>query len=123
MTDKSEVPWYEQDEMWEVAASVMFDEACFARTPGEVDGLTSLLDIQPDDRILDLGCGVGRHTLEFARRGHKVVGVDRTKSYLERAKASAANENLDIEFVLEDMRSFRREASFDITLSMFTSFG
>jgi SAM-dependent methyltransferase len=123
LTDKSKVPWYENDEMWEVAAAVMFDEACFARAPVEVDSLTSLLDIQPDERILDLGCGVGRHSLEFARRGHKVVGVDRTKSYLERAKASAADENLDIEFVLEDMRSFRRESSFDITLSMFTSFG
>ncbi|MFW9943972.1 MAG: class I SAM-dependent methyltransferase [Candidatus Sifarchaeia archaeon] len=123
MTDKSEVPWYEQDEMWELAASIMFDEESIKRAVVQVDSLTSLLKIQPDDRILDLGCGVGRHSLEFARRGHKVVGVDRTRSYLERARASAADENLDVEFVLEDMRSFRREASFDVTLSMFTSFG
>ncbi|MFX0046000.1 MAG: class I SAM-dependent methyltransferase [Candidatus Hermodarchaeota archaeon] len=123
MTDKSKTPWHEDDEMWAVAAPLMFDEARLAQAPREVDSLTSLLAIQPDDRILDLCCGVGRHSLEFARRGHKVVGVDRTEPYLERAKASAANENLDIEFVLEDMRSFRRESTFDVTLSMFTSFG
>ena len=123
LTDDSETPWHENDEMWELASSAMFDEAKFAQAIEEVDGLTSLLDIQPEEEILDLGCGIGRHSLEFARRGYKVVGVDRTKSFLKRAKASAADENLEIEFVLEDMRSFRRESAFDVTLSMFTSFG
>jgi SAM-dependent methyltransferase len=123
LTDKSETPWYENDEMWKLAEPVMFDETSFTRALGEVDSLISLLEIQPDERILDLGCGVGRHSLEFARRGHEVVGVDRTKCYLERAEERAASENLDIEFVLEDMRLFRRENSFDITLSMLTAFG
>ncbi len=123
MTEKSEAPWYENDEMWELVGPLMFDEASIARALGEVEGLISLLEIRPDKRILDLGCGVGRHSLEFARRGHSIVGVDRTKCYLEIAKTHAASENLDIEFVLQDMRAFRRESSFDIALSMQTSFG
>jgi SAM-dependent methyltransferase len=42
--------------------------------------------------------------------------------YLERAKKSAKDEKLNIEFVLDDMRTFYRKKSFDIILSMFTSF-
>jgi SAM-dependent methyltransferase len=123
LTDKSEAPWYENDEMWEKMELVMFTESRIAQTPEEVDSLISLLEIQPDEEILDLGCGIGRHSLEFTRRGYGIVGVDRTRIYLERARASAANEELELEFVLEDMRSFRRENSFDIVLSMYTSFG
>jgi SAM-dependent methyltransferase len=50
------------------------------------------------------------------------VGVDRTKLYLEKAKRSATEEKLDIEFVEDDMRTFYRKNSFDVVLSMFTSF-
>ncbi|MFQ5831277.1 MAG: class I SAM-dependent methyltransferase [Candidatus Thorarchaeota archaeon] len=123
LTEKSELPWYEDDEMWEIMEPVMFTESRIAQTPEEVDNLVSLLKIQPNEVILDLGCGIGRHSLEFARRGYKIVGVDRTKIYLERARASAAKEELELEFVLEDMLSFLRENSFDIVLSMYTSFG
>ncbi|MHA2027303.1 MAG: class I SAM-dependent methyltransferase, partial [Candidatus Thorarchaeota archaeon] len=97
-------------------------EARIAHTVNEVDSIKSLSKIQQDESILDLCCGIGRHSLEFARRGHRVVGVDRTKLYLEKAKRSATEEKLDIEFVEDDMRTFYRKNSFDVVLSMFTSF-
>jgi SAM-dependent methyltransferase len=122
MSDDKQVEWYEDDKMWEIMEPVLFTEARIANTSNEVDSIKSLCKIQPDDAILDLCCGVGRHTLEFARRGHKVVGVDRTKLYLERAKKAAKDEKLNIEFVLDDMRTFYRKKSFDVVLSMFTSF-
>jgi SAM-dependent methyltransferase len=117
-----EVPWYENDKLWEIMEPVLFTEARIAHTVPEVDAIKSLCKIQQDESVLDLCCGIGRHSLEFARRGHSVVGVDRTKLYLERAKKSAGEENLDIEFVEDDMRTFYRKSSFDIVLSMFTSF-
>lgn len=122
MSEDNEVPWYENDKLWEIMEPVLFTDARIAHSESEVDSLKSLCKIQQDESILDLCCGIGRHSLEFARRGHRVVGVDRTKLYLERAKRSASEENLDIEFVEDDMRTFYRKKSFDVVLSMFTSF-
>ncbi len=122
MSEDNDVPWYENDKLWEIMEPVLFTEARIAHTVSEVDSIKSLCKVQQDESVLDLCCGIGRHSLEFARRGHNVVGVDRTKLYLERAKKSAAEENLDIEFVEDDMRTFYRKSSFDVVLSMFTSF-
>ena len=122
MSDEDLVPWFEDDTLWKIMEPVMFTEARITHTPIEVDSIKSLCKIQQEDAILDLCCGVGRHSLELARRGHKVVGVDRTRLYLERAVTNTKKENLDIEFVLDDMRTFYRKNSFDVILSMFTSF-
>ncbi len=116
------VDWFDDDVLWKIMEPVMFTEARIAHTPAEVDSIKSLGKIQHEDAILDLCCGVGRHSLELARRGHKVVGVDRTKLYLERAVMNAKKEKLDIEFIQDDMRTFYRKNSFDVVLSMFTSF-
>lgn len=116
------VDWFDDDLLWKIMEPVMFTEARIAHTPAEVDSIKSLCKIQQEDAILDLCCGVGRHSLELARRGHKVVGVDRTKLYLERAVLNAKKEKLDIEFIQDDMRTFYRKNSFDVVLSMFTSF-
>jgi len=122
MSDESSIPWYEDDKLWEIMEDVLFTEARIAFTLNEVDSIISLCKIASDEVVLDLCCGVGRHSLEFARRGYKVVGVDRTKRYLDKAIQSAKEENLPVEFVLEDMRTFYRKNAFDVVLSMFTSF-
>jgi SAM-dependent methyltransferase len=46
-----------------------------------------LLAIEPGDRLLDLGCGAGRHAFEAARRGAKVVAVDTSRSELDQVTA------------------------------------
>jgi SAM-dependent methyltransferase len=51
------------------------------------------------------------------------VGVDITESYLETARDDAAYENLEIEFVRSDVRSFRRNEAFDLALNLYISFG
>jgi SAM-dependent methyltransferase len=122
MSEKASTNWFEDDELWEIMEPVMFTEARIAFTTNEVDAIKSLCHVTPHESVLDLCCGVGRHSLEFARRGHKVVGVDRTIKYLERAKKSAESEGLNIEFVKDDMRTFYRNNSFDLAISMFTSF-
>ena len=115
-------PWHEQDVFWETVAPILFAERRWLDTPAEVDQVVSLLGIGPETHILDLCCGVGRHSLELARRGFRVTGVDRTRLYLDRASKQAEAEGLKIEFVQDDMRTFCRPDAFDVVINLFTSF-
>lgn len=116
-------PWYEDDSFWLTWGPMMFTPMRVADATRQIDQILSLAAIPAGAHVLDLCCGVGRHSLELARRGFKVTGVDRTPEYLEQAAAEAKREGLDIEFVREDMRAFRRPASFDAAINLFTSFG
>ena len=102
-------PWHEDDEFWEMWGPIMFSQQ-------------RLLDIKPQAHVLDLGCGVGRHSLELARQGFRVTGVDRTHRYLEQATENATQEGLNIEFIQDDMRTFCRPDTYDTVINMFTSF-
>lgn len=54
------------------------------RTEREVDVLVEVLKLQPHERVLDLGCGWGRHLVELRRRGFaELVGVDVQEAFLE----------------------------------------
>ena len=114
--------WYEDDDFWINWAPYLFSAARLENTSREVDQIIDLLQIAPPASLLDLCCGVGRHSLEFARRAYTVTGVDRTRAYLERARAQAAAEGLTVEYIEGDARAFRRTGAFDAAISMFTSF-
>lgn len=116
-------PWHEDDTFWETTDSIMFAERRLEAARGEVEGILSLLGVELGVHVLDLCCGVGRHSLELARRGFHVTGVDRTRSYLDRASKQAEAEGLKVEFVQDDMRTFCRPDAFDAVINMFTSFG
>ncbi len=116
-------PWYEDDAFWVAMSTALFDPGRLAGTPEEVDAIVALTGLQPGMEVLDLCCGPGRHSLELARRGMRVTGVDRTRSYLRRARRRAAREDLDIEFLEQDMREPLGCARFDVAINMFTSFG
>jgi SAM-dependent methyltransferase len=115
--------WYEDDAFWDTWASFLFSQDRWENAPEEVANLTSLMKIRPGALVLDLCCGPGRHSLELARRGYSVVGVDRTRKYLQKARRLAKKEGLKIEFVQEDMKSFCRTDTFDAAVNLFTSFG
>ncbi len=115
-----EEPWHEKDEFWE---SYPFSDKMIEHAGEEVDQLIELAGLEEGMELLDLCCGVGRHSIEFAKRGFDVTGVDRTERYLERGRDRAQEEGLDIDFVQDDMREFRREGEFDAAVNLFTSFG
>ncbi len=123
MEEKRQTPWHEDPGFWQTLQPAIFDIERLRQGPAEVDRIIRLLDLQGGERICDLCCGVGRHSLELARRGFKVTAVDRTKRYLAEAKAKAEADSLALEFIQEDMRDFHRPASFDVVLNMFNSFG
>jgi SAM-dependent methyltransferase len=113
--------WYEHDRFWETMP--MFSQEIWEAAPEEVDFFIRLLGIGCGASILDLCCGVGRHSLELARRGFQVTGVDRTGAYLETAGRKAAAEGLELELIQCDMRSFVQPESYDAAINLYTSFG
>jgi len=115
--------WHEDDDFWERTAPFMFSEQLWESAPTEVAQIMALLEVEPGTSILDMCCGPGRHSLEWARRGYHVTGVDRTSAYLEQAQQRAGEEGLTIQFVQEDMRRFCKPNAFDGATMMFTSFG
>ena len=116
-------PWHEDDAFWATFASSMFTPERWEAVAEEVDQLLALAKTEPGARVLDLCCGPGRHSLELARRGYLVTGVDRTVAYVEQARGKAEADGLSAEFVQEDMRRFCRPGEFDAALNLFTAFG
>lgn len=115
--------WHEDDRLWKRTAPFLFSERRWTAAPQEVENIITLLKLPPNASVLDLCCGVGRHSLELARRGFRVIGVDRTVSFIEEARRRAEAEKLSVEFVGGDMRRFRRPEAFDVAINLFTSFG
>jgi len=77
-------------------------------TRQEVDLLIRSAGVERNDRMLDLCCGQGRHSLELARRGfQRVTGLDRSRYLIRLAKKRAKQGNLQVSFHEGDARRFR----------------
>ena len=91
------------------------------KTSSEVDRLITMLRPEGHERILDLACGTGRHTLELARRGFSVVGVELLEANVEVAKETAEAQSFKApppEFVQADLRDLQFREEFDLVLSL-----
>lgn len=75
------------------------------------------------DKVLDMACGTGRHSILFAKKGYKVTAVDLSKNMLSVARKKAAAENLEIDFIQSDLRYFAHSGEFGLAINLFTSFG
>ncbi len=114
--------WFENDDFWRDLYPYMFPVERLEAAPEQVAQILALTVVE-SGHVLDLCCGPARHSVEFARQGFTVTGVDRTPYLLERARTHADREGVDIEFVREDMRDFCRPGAFHLAVNMFTSFG
>ncbi|MCF8473457.1 MAG: methyltransferase domain-containing protein [Emcibacter sp.] len=94
-------------------------------THREVDLLVEALNLKNTDKILDLCCGQGRHTIELAKRGYKnLTGLDRSNYLIRLAKRRAKSADLVVQFKEGDARRFSLpENSFDGVFMMGNSFG
>jgi len=79
-------------------------------------------------RVLDCPCGQGRHSIELARRGYQVLGVDLCPVAIASARAALGGEPKEVQkrcsFVEDDMRSLQKVGNnYAAVINMFTSFG
>lgn len=94
-------------------------------TEQEIELMVRSAGLEPNDRILDLCCGQGRHVLELARRGFKhVTGVDRSRYLVRLARKRARQRGLAVSFHEGDARKFRlAESGFHCVSILGNSFG
>ncbi|MFL6015981.1 MAG: SAM-dependent methyltransferase [Gaiellaceae bacterium] len=108
--------YFEEEWLDEIALNIPEE-----RTRKEVDFVLERLELEPGARVLDVACGHGRHSLELARRGFRVTGVDLSPRSIELAREAAASEGLDATFVERDARELDFDAEFDASINLFTS--
>jgi SAM-dependent methyltransferase len=84
-------------------------------TEQEVGALAEALDLRPGQRLLDVGCGPGRHAHALARRGVEVVGVDISQRFVDLAAEGAPD---GATFVRGDARALTFDGEFDAAISL-----
>jgi SAM-dependent methyltransferase len=122
VTKRRKKEWFDDGSFWRDFYPFMFTEERFADTPDQIDRALRLTRLKGKN-ALDLCCGPGRCSVALAQRGFTVTGVDKSKYLLDKARARARAAKVKIEWIQQDMRDFVRTDSFDLALSMFTSFG
>jgi 2-polyprenyl-3-methyl-5-hydroxy-6-metoxy-1,4-benzoquinol methylase len=85
-------------------------------TTGECDFIENETGFNKQFRILDIGCGTGRHSIELTKRGYKVTGIDLSESMLKRAKEKASEQNLIIDFQKHDARDLPFSEEYDLAI-------
>ena len=93
-------------------------QAFAAGTEQEVDFLVQAFGLEPGQRVLDVGCGPGRHALALARRGIEVLGVDLSPEFIDLASGWAAAESLPATFQVADVRSLAFDGEFDAVVCL-----
>jgi SAM-dependent methyltransferase len=90
----------------------------YAHTKGtvqEVDHVIAVLGLRPGERVLDVGCGTGRHAHELARRGIEVHGIDISQRFIDLANTAAPPLAT---FARADARSMAFESEFDAVICL-----
>ncbi len=88
-----------------------------------VELILSNIEIAKEEKILDMACGSGRHSILFAEKGFPVTAIDLSRNLLNVAKETAKKENLNINFIRSDLREFSICSDFKLVNNLFTSFG
>ncbi len=116
------MPWFDNNEMWEVFYDCMFDRDSFETANKQCQQIIDLVGSTVSS-VLDLACGPGRHLLGFSRLGLKVTGVDLSGYLLNQAANLLEQESLEATLVHSDLLTYQPKQNFDLITNLFTSFG
>jgi len=108
--------WYEQ--LFENFAEGYQNEHFTQGTLGECDFIESEINFDKGMRILDIGCGIGRHSIELARRGYNVTGIDLSECMLNKARQKASEAGVSVRFLHGDARKLNFSNEFDLAIML-----
>lgn len=101
------------------AFATRYDQEVFTKnTEAEIRFIVEHLQPPPGGRILDMGCGTGRHSVALARHGFRVTGVDLSPGMLSVAHRRAETADVDVEWVQADATRFTRPKAFDTLICL-----
>ncbi|RPI03088.1 MAG: class I SAM-dependent methyltransferase [Ignavibacteriae bacterium] len=106
--------WYET--LFENYARTYDREEFTQGTVQETDFIEQEIGFDKKKRILDIGCGTGRHAVELAKRGYSVTGIDLSESQLNRAREKALEAGVTVVFEQADARQLKFSDEFDVAL-------
>lgn len=109
-----EKQWYE--ELFRNYAKSYDNEPFTKGTIGEVDFIEKEINFNKTVKILDVGCGTGRHAIELAKRGYAVTGVDLSEAQIARAREKASRENVYVNFQQADARDLAFSEAFELAI-------
>ena len=91
-------------------------------TLADVEFLARELRLVPGSHVLDVPCGHGRHSIELARRGYRVTGVDLSAEEIDEARSRARATGVQVDWRHGDMRDLQWEAELDAAFCFGNSF-
>ena len=106
--------WYET--LFENYGQKYDSESFTQETIGECDFIEQEIGFNKSIKILDIGCGTGRHAIELSKRGYNVKGIDLSDSQLARARVKAEQQGLNIDFLKYDARDLPFNNEFDLVI-------
>ena len=108
--------WYES--LFENYGQKYDNENFTQGTVGECDFIEKEINNDNSLKILDVGCGTGRHAIELSNRGYIVTGIDLSETQLARARQKAESHNLKIDFQKQDARYLPFIDEFDVAIML-----
>ena len=108
--------WYE--DLFTNFAKTYDKEAFTKGTVAEAGFIEKEIGFDQKKKILDVGCGTGRHAIELAKRGYRVTGIDLSQDQLARAKEKAKEAGVSVAFLRKDARTFAFREKFDLVIML-----
>jgi 2-polyprenyl-3-methyl-5-hydroxy-6-metoxy-1,4-benzoquinol methylase len=108
--------WYET--LFENYGEKYDNESFTQGTIGECDFIEKEINYNKTLRIIDIGCGTGRHSIELSKRGYSITGIDLSESLLDKARVKAKLNGVQIDFLKHDARNLPFDKQFDVAIMM-----
>lgn len=98
--------------------NAFYREKNYAAEAGKVDELLKKYGGNIN-KIINYGCGTGRHDIELAKMGYQCTGIDMSSLMLDIARHNVKIENIDIDFSVADIRNYKPTEKYDAVISLF----
>ena len=108
-------PW---KRFFDAHVSVYDDFGYTKNTVAEVTFLIEELGLSDGAAVLDVGCGTGRHSIEFAKRGYEMTGIDISTGMLAKAREKAAAAGVNVRWLQADATDFSLDEPFDAAICL-----